>query len=107
MLLKTLAISTLAIGMATGAMAQTSHTTRSTNMFKGDRVQSVIGSGTDHSKDAILPDGTINVDPTVTGSTSNDGSSNFSQPRLQCNASPNTSEMRSNTFDMAAPSNCP
>ncbi len=109
MLLRTLAISALAIGMTTAAMAQTSHhTTRTTDMFKGPRVQSVIGSGTDHSKDAILPDGTINVDPAVTGSVTTGGATtSFSQPRLQCDSSPNMSEMRSNTFDAAQSSNCP
>jgi hypothetical protein len=103
MFLKTIAISALALGTATAAMAQTTHKTHTTEMFKGPRVQSVIGSGQDHSKDAILPDGTINVDPSVTGSINR--TTSFSQPRLQCDSSPNTSEMRSNVFDAA--SSCP
>jgi hypothetical protein len=108
MFIRALAISALAIGLATTAMAQNSrHGTHTTEMFKGPRVQSVIGSGTNHSKDAILPDGTINVDPTVTGSVGPNSTTSFSQPRLQCDSSPNTSEMRSNTFDAAQPSNCP
>lgn len=103
MFLKIIAISAIVVGSATAAMAQTTHKTHTTEMFKGSRVQSVIGSGEDHSKDAILPDGTINVDPSVTGSIN--GTTSFSQPRLQCDSSPNTSEMRTNTFDAA--SNCP
>jgi hypothetical protein len=108
MFLRTLAVSALAIGAATTVVAQSSHkTTHTTEMFKGSRVQSVIGSGTDHSKDAILPDGTINLDPMVTGSltNSNDGTTSSSQPRMLCDSSPATTGMRSSTFDMSMP--CP
>jgi hypothetical protein len=110
MFMRTLAVSAFAIGIATTAFAQNSHKpTHTTEMFKGARIHSAINDGVDHSKDAILPDGTINLDPTVTGSltSSNDGTTSSSQPRMTCDSSPNTSEMRSNTFDAAAPSSCP
>lgn len=106
MLMRTLTITAFAAALATGAMAQGG--THSSEMFKGPRIHAAIQDGTDHSKDAILPDGTINVDPTVTGSVtpSSDGTTSFSQPRMQCDSSPNTSEMRSNTFDAAPGPTC-
>jgi hypothetical protein len=109
MFLRAFAVSALAIGMATAAMAQGSHTSHSANTFKGARINSAITQNRDTSKDAILPDGTINVDPTVTGSVSPNAESNSNRSgiRILCDSSPNTSEMRSNTFDAAAPSTCP
>jgi hypothetical protein len=108
MFLRAFAVSALAIGMATAAMAEGSHK-HSANTFKGARINSAIGQNRDTSKDAILPDGTINVDPTVTGSVSPNAESNSNRSgiRILCDSSPNTSEMRSNTFDAAAPSTCP
>jgi hypothetical protein len=108
MFLRAFAVSALAIGMATAAMAQGSHK-HSTNTFKSARINSTIVQTRDTSKDAILPDGTINVDPTVTGSVSPyaESNSNRSAIRIMCDSSPNTSEMRSNTFDAALPSICP
>jgi hypothetical protein len=107
MFLRTLAVSALIMGVATTVVAQNTHKTHTTEMFKGSRVQSVIGSGTDHSKDAILPDGTINLDPMVTGSltNSNDGTTSSSQPRMLCDSGPNTVGLRTSTFDMSMP--CP
>ncbi|PZM11487.1 hypothetical protein [Rhizobium tubonense] len=109
MFLRAFAVSALAIGMATTAMAEGSHATHSVNTFKGGRINSAINQNRDTSKDAILPDGTINVDPTVTGSVSPsaEGNSNRGAVRIICDSSPNTSEMRSNTFDAALPGACP
>jgi hypothetical protein len=108
MFLRAFAVSALAIAVATAAMAGGSHR-HSANTFKGARFNSATVQNRDTSKDAILPDGTINVDPTVTGSVSPyaESSSNRSGIRLMCDSSPNTSEMRSNTFDAALPSVCP
>jgi hypothetical protein len=109
MLLRVFAIAALVFGMATTAMAGGAHTTHSVNTFKGPRIKSAIMQGRDTSKDAILPDGTINVDPTVTGSVSPSAvdSSNWTAHRILCDSSPNTAEMTSNTYDSALPSVCP
>jgi hypothetical protein len=109
MFTKALAIAALTIGMATTAMAAGTHKTHSVDTFKGARINSAVNENRDTSKDAILPDGTINVDPSVTGSVSPNAedSSNRSAIRIMCDSSPNTSEMRSNTFDAAQPSTCP
>ena len=101
MFIRFLAISALAVVAATGAAAQGSH---NQDMFKGPRLHQAFGGG-DHSKDAILPDGTINVDPTVTGSVND--TNVFSQPRLQCDSSPNTVGNRSNTYNLGTISGCP
>jgi hypothetical protein len=98
MLLKILAASTLALTMATAAVAEplTLHVSP-----KGPRVVTVYSSIIDHSKDAILADGTINVDQAFTGST------NRTPIRIQCDSNPTTSVMRTNTFDAAPLSDCP
>jgi hypothetical protein len=98
MFLKVLAASTLVVGMATGVMAEplTLHVSP-----KGPRVVTVYSAMIDHSKDAILADGTINLDQTVTGST------NRTPIRIQCDSNPSTSVMRTNTFDAAPNSDCP
>jgi hypothetical protein len=98
MFLKILAASTLALTMATSAFAEPLTLRVSP---KGPRIVTVYTSIVDHSKDAILADGTINVDQTVVGST------NRTPIRIQCDSSPNTSVMRTNTFDAAPLSDCP
>jgi hypothetical protein len=103
MLVRVLAISVLTIGLATSVAAQNSKTTHSSDIFKGPRLQQAFGQPS--STDAILPNGTINVDPSVTGSISGDAP--FAQPRLQCDASPNTTGTRSNTYDLGTISGCP
>jgi len=98
MFLRILAASTLALGLATGAVAEplTLHVTP-----KGPRVVTVYTSVVDHSKDAILADGTINVDQPFIGTT------NRTPIRIQCDSNPTTSVMRTNTFDAAPLSDCP
>ena len=100
MLLKTLAISALIIGMSSAAMAGPANKHRTTN-FDAQAIQADVGT-VDHSKDAILPDGTINMDPSVVGPGRND---DFIS-RLQCDARPNTMESRSNTYNLPL-SGCP
>jgi hypothetical protein len=96
MFLKTLTLSALAAAMATGAMAEPLTFSVSP---KGPRIVTVYTSVVDHSKDAILADGTINTEQTFVGVTT--------PIRIQCDASPNTSVMRTNTFDAAPSSDCP
>jgi hypothetical protein len=98
MFLRILAASTLALTMATAVVAEPLTLRVSP---KGPRVVTVYTSIVDHSKDAILADGTINVDQTIVGST------NRTPIRIQCDSSPNTSVMRTNTFDSAPLSDCP
>jgi hypothetical protein len=105
MFLRVLAVSALAIGMAASAAAQNTRTSHTTDMFKGPRLQQAFGGAQQPSKDAILPNGNINVDPSVTGSIG--GEKIFAQPRLQCDASPNTTGTRSNTYDLGTISGCP
>lgn len=101
MLLRTLAISALAICISSAAFAEGGHK-RHTPEFKDSSVRAAIGGNVDHSKDAILPDGTINMDPSVVGS----GRSGDFISRLQCDALPNTNEMRTNTYNVPL-SGCP
>jgi hypothetical protein len=100
MLLKTLAISALVIGVSSAAMAGPAHKHRTTT-FDAQAIQTDVGT-VDHSKDAILPDGTINMDPSVVGPGRND---DFIS-RLQCDSRPNTMESRSNTYNSPL-SGCP
>ncbi|MBB3456870.1 hypothetical protein FHT86_005181 [Rhizobium sp. BK313] len=100
MLLKTLAISALVIGVSSAAMAGPANKHRTTN-FDAQAIQADIGN-IDHSKDAILPDGTINMDPSVVGP----GRKDDFISRLQCDARPNTMESRSNTYNLPL-SGCP
>lgn len=98
MFLKILAVSTIALGMASAAVAEP----LSVNVTpKAPRIITVYTSVIDHSKDAILPNGVINVDQAFTGST------NRSPSRIQCDSSPTTSVMRTNTFDAPPSSDCP
>ncbi len=101
MFLRSVAISAFIIGIAGTAAAQ--NDTRTTEMFKGPRLHQAF-SGTDHSKDSILPNGNINLDPSITGSVNDTNS--FSQPRLQCDLSPNTVGNRANTYNLGAISGC-
>ena len=64
--------------------------------------QADVGS-VDHSKDAILPDGTINTDPSVTGPIR----AGDSISRLQCAAAPNSVGARSSTYSAGSASLCP
>jgi len=102
MFFRSVAISAILIGMASLATAQ--NDTHTSEMFKGPRLHQAF-SGGDHSKDAILPNGNINLDPSITSSISD--TSVFSQPRLQCDSSPNTVGVRTNTYNMGATSGCP
>ena len=96
MYLRILAASTLALGIASSALAEPLTLSVSP---KGPRIVTVYTSVVDHSKDAILADGTINVDQTYVG---------IDTPtRIQCDSSPNTSVMRTNTFDAPPSDNCP
>ncbi|MBM7048791.1 MULTISPECIES: hypothetical protein [Rhizobium] len=101
MLLKTLAISALVIGMSSGAMAEQVHK-HHPKTLKVETLQTDVG-GVDHSKDAILPDGTINTDPSVTGPIR----AGDTMSRLQCAAAPNSVGARSNTYSAGAASLCP
>lgn len=98
MFLKLLATVTLAASMATGAVAEPLTLRVSP---KSPRVVTVYTAVIDHSKDAISADGIINVDQAFTGTT------NRTPIRIQCDSSPTTSVMRSNTFDAAPLSDCP
>ncbi|NLR99294.1 hypothetical protein HGP17_20935 [Rhizobium sp. P38BS-XIX] len=101
MLLRTLAISALIVGMSSAAMAEQAHKHHpkrvNVEAFQPDT------SYVDHSKDAILPDGTINTDPSVTGPIR----AGDSVTRLQCAAAPNSVGARSNTFAAGSASLCP
>lgn len=101
MLLKTLAISALVIAMSGAAMAEPvqKHHPKRLNV---DTIQTDIGN-VDHSKDAILPDGTINTDPSVTGPIR----AGDSISRLQCAAAPASVGVRSNTYTAGSASLCP
>lgn len=101
MLLKTLVISALVVGMSSAAMAATIHKHHTTH-FKAHQIRADVGNF-GHSKDAILPNGVINTDPSVTGPIHS--GDYFS--RLQCDVTPNTNEGPSNTYDAALPSGCP
>ena len=101
MLLKTLAISALVVGVSSAAMAGPAHKHRTTN-FDAQEIQTDIGN-VDHSKDAILPDGTINTDPSVTGPIR----AGDSITRLQCAAAPNSVGVRSSTYAAGSSSLCP
>ncbi|HEY0121487.1 MAG TPA: hypothetical protein VGC14_06970 [Rhizobium sp.] len=101
MLLKTLAISALVIGMSSAAMAAPVHKHHAKSP-KVEAVQADAGN-IDHSKDAILPDGTINTDPSVTGPIR----AGDSISRLQCAAAPNAVGARSSTFTAGSASLCP
>src|SRR5262252_7838599 len=93
--LKTLALcAALAIGISGAAMAKDLHKPRTANTFQGDNIEASIGDGQDHSKDAILPDGTINTDPSVVGPIR----AGDTASRLQCAAAPNSVGGRSNTY---------
>ncbi|AYG60970.1 hypothetical protein [Rhizobium jaguaris] len=82
-MLKALTISALVVGLSSAAMAAPVHKHRATN-FKAEAIQADVGN-IDHSKDAILPDGTINTDPSVIGP----GRSDDYISRLQCATTPN------------------
>lgn len=101
MLLKTLAISALVIGMSSAAMAAPVHK-HHPKPLKVETLQTDVGN-VDHSKDAILPDGRINTDPSVTGPIR----AGDSISRLQCAAAPNSVGARSNTYSAGAASLCP
>ncbi|TXI12087.1 MAG: hypothetical protein E6Q76_01525 [Rhizobium sp.] len=101
MLLRTLVISALVVGMSGAAMAEQVHKHHpkrvNVEAFQPDNTYA------DHSKDAILPDGTINTDPSVTGPIR----AGDSVTRLQCAAAPNSVGVRSNTFAAGSASLCP
>ncbi|MGG6896216.1 hypothetical protein [Rhizobium sp. BR 315] len=102
MLLKTLAISALVIGMSSAAaMAEQAHK-HHPKRVNVQAFQADVGN-VDHSKDAILPDGTINTDPSVTGPIR----AGDSMSRLQCAAAPNSVGVRSNTYAAGPSSLCP
>ncbi|MDE1990996.1 MAG: hypothetical protein KGI75_00760 [Rhizobiaceae bacterium] len=101
MLLKTLAVSVLIVGMSTAAMAASAHKHHAQAPLKVDDVQT-SADYVDHSKDAILPDGTINTDPSVTGPIR----AGDSISRLQCAASPNAVGIQ-NTYASGPTSLCP
>ena len=100
MLLKTLAISVLVVGMSSAAMAASAHK----HQAAPPKLSEVPTSAdyVDHSKDAILPDGTINTDPSVTGPIR----AGDSISRLQCAASPNAVGIQ-NTYASGPTSLCP
>ncbi|MBB4567974.1 hypothetical protein [Rhizobium leucaenae] len=101
MLLKTFAISALVVGMSGAAMAEQVHK-HHPKRVDVETFQTDIGN-VDHSKDAILPDGTINTDPSVTGPIR----AGDAMTRLQCAAAPNSVGVRSNTFTAGSASLCP
>jgi hypothetical protein len=104
MLLKSLAISAaLVIGVSGAAMAQQMHKRHQADTFGGQNIDQSIADGQDHSKDAILPDGTINTDPSVTGPIR----AGDTASRLQCAAAPNSVGTRTNTFTAGSASQCP
>lgn len=97
MLLRIIAASTLALGLASAAVAEPLNL----NVTPKPHVVVVYRSVIDHSKDSIQPDGTMKVDLAFLGST------NRSPIRIQCDSSPSTSVMRTNTFDAGPLSDCP
>lgn len=101
MLLKTLAISALVIGMSSVAMAAPVHK-HHPKTPKVEALQTDVGN-VDHSKDAILPDGTINTDPSVTGPIR----AGDTMSRLQCAAAPNSVGARASAFSAGSASLCP
>jgi len=101
MLLRTLAISALVLGMSSAAMAEQAHK-HHPKRVNVEAFQADVGS-VDHSKDAILPDGTINTDPSVTGPIR----AGDSISRLQCAAAPNSVGARSSTYSAGSASLCP
>ena len=101
MLLKALTISALVIGMSSAAIAEPVHKHRARSL-NVDTIQTDVGNF-DHSKDAILPDGTINTDPSVTGPIR----AGDAMTRLQCAAAPNSVGVRSNTYAAGPASLCP
>ncbi|NTJ63027.1 hypothetical protein G6M50_15860 [Agrobacterium rhizogenes] len=101
MLLRTLAISALVLGVSSAAMAEQVHK-HHPKRVNVEAFQTDVGN-VDHSKDAILPDGTINTDPSVTGPIR----AGDSMSRLQCAAAPNAVGVRSNTFAAGPSSLCP
>ncbi len=101
MLLKTLAISALVLGMSSAAMAEQAHK-HHPKRVNVEAFQADVGN-VDHSKDAILPDGTINTDPSVTGPIR----AGDSISRLQCAAAPNSVGARSSTYSAGSASLCP
>lgn len=101
MLLKTLAISALVIGMSGVAMAAPVHKHHPRNL-KVEALQTDVGN-VDHSKDAILPDGRINTDPSVTGPIR----AGDTISRLQCAAAPNSVGARASAFSSGSASLCP
>jgi len=100
MLLKTLAISALIVGMSSVAMAEQVHKHHQKRVTV-EAFQADVGT-VDHSKDAILPDGTINTDPSVTGPIR----AGDAITRLQCAAAPNSVGV-SNTYAAGPTSRCP
>ncbi|AYG67784.1 hypothetical protein FBZ98_105330 [Rhizobium sp. ERR 922] len=101
MLLRTLAISALVLGMSSAAMAEQAHK-HHPKRVNVEAFQADVGN-VDHSKDAILPDGTINTDPSVTGPIR----AGDSISRLQCAAAPNSVGARSSTYSAGSASLCP
>ncbi|MDK4713382.1 hypothetical protein [Rhizobium sp. CNPSo 4039] len=101
MLLRTLAITALIVGMSSAAMAEQVHK-HHPKRVNVEAFQADVGS-VDHSKDAILPDGTINTDPSVTGPIR----AGDSISRLQCAAAPNSVGARSSTYSAGSASLCP
>ncbi|MDL2404187.1 hypothetical protein PY650_00645 [Rhizobium calliandrae] len=101
MLLKALTISAIVVGVSTSAaLAGSAHKHR-TATFDAQAMQTDAGF-VDHSKDAILPDGTINTDPSVTGPIR----AGDAITRLQCAAAPNSVGV-SNTYAAGPTSHCP
>ncbi|MBB5573862.1 MULTISPECIES: hypothetical protein [Rhizobium] len=100
MLLKALTISALIVGASSVALAGPAHKHRTTT-FDAQAIQTDFGV-VDHSKDAILPDGTINTDPSVTGPIR----AGDAITRLQCAAAPNAVGV-SNTYAAGPTSRCP
>lgn len=98
MFLRVLSISATAIVVATAVYAQQPHSTQKNNMFESSRLHQAIGGNAGRSTDAILPDGTINLDFTTTGSVDGRNTNSFTQPRMQCDAAPVGAKMRSSTY---------
>lgn len=98
MFLKILAASALTLGMVSGAVAEPLNLRVTPN---APHVIVVYRSVIDHSKDSIQPDGTMRVNLAFLGTT------NRSPLRIQCDSSPTTSVMRTNTFDAGPLSDCP
>ncbi|MBN8952812.1 MULTISPECIES: hypothetical protein [unclassified Rhizobium] len=104
MLLRTLAISALVVAMSSAAMAEQvhKHHPKRVNRVNVEALQTDIGS-VDHSKDAILPNGVINTDPSVTGPIR----AGDTISRLQCAAAPNSVGARASAFSAGSASLCP